>query len=153
MANPRAAIGHGDALHVTKTFKYDNTIVYDKTVAGGSASVGLACTTFGRADDTIGLVGADERVSGRIDIVEADGFCSVTTMGEVELPAGDGATVTVGSKIVGALGAASAEGYIKSVGAPTTLEPTLAQLNASNAARGEILNNDVTTAVWVALRD
>lgn len=152
MANPRAAVGHGDVRTIRKTFKHDGTIVFNALLEKNSAQAGLAVTMTGAADDTVTLVDIDQRVDGKLEIVEGDGFCVVTTFGEVQLPAGASATVTVGTAIVGAQGAAAAKGYIKSVGAPTTLEPTLAQLNALNAARGRITNNDVTTAVWVDLR-
>jgi hypothetical protein len=67
----------------------------------------------------------------------------VQTRGFMTLPGGNGATLTVGGAVVGALGAASAEGYIR-VAAPATLADVAVQ-------RGVIVNNDVTTAVAVEL--
>lgn len=141
MADPRDVLSSTGTLQVLRPFKHDNTIVYNKAVAGGSAQVGLAVTI--NADDTVSLVGDGERVAGKLIAVENGGVCVVQTHGPMTLPGGSGATLTVGGRIVGDLGASSAEGYIRL--ADNTV------LAEAFTARGVIENNDVTTAVKVEL--
>lgn len=129
----------------------DSTITYSASAEGGSDQVGLAVRLLPGSAKTIELVGDGERVLGKLVKVEADGTGTVQTHGGMTLPGGDSATLTVGSKIVGDLGAASAEGYIQSVADPTTLDPTQAQLLALNASRGHIIDPTTTTAVEVYL--
>ncbi len=125
-----------------RTYKIDNsTITYDATKAGGSAQVGLAVTLS--ADDTVALTADGNGVLGKLILVESDGKCNVMTEGTMTLPGGDSATLTLMGKIVGALGAASAKGYIRSAASGTAAELVL--------ARGRIENNDTTTAVVVTL--
>lgn len=118
------------------SYKYDSSIVYDSSVPGGSAQIGRAVTIT--AARTVGLVGDGERVLGRLEIVEPDGFCGVVRGGYVELPAGSGATLTLGSGIVGDLGPSSAKGYI--------------QTGAAVPTRGQIVDATDTTAVIVDLQ-
>lgn len=141
MADPRAAVSHIGIGYFAITYPHDNTIVYDATLAGGSAQVGLAVTL--EASNAVSLVGADEEVEGKLVKVESDGFCVVQTGGNVELAGGDSATLTAGTKIVGALGAASAEGYIKSAAAGTAAHHI--------ASRGTIIDATDPTAVIVRL--
>jgi hypothetical protein len=68
----------------------------------------------------------------------------------MELPGGTAATLTVGKKIVGDL-LVAAEGYIREVADPTTVDPTLAELTELNASRGFIMDPTTTTAVVVYL--
>lgn len=127
---------------VVETFAIDNsTITYSVTETNGSAQVGLAVTFSD--NDTVQLVGDGEAVVGKLLKVEADGFCSVQTGGVVTLPGGDSATLTLGTKIVGDLGAASAEGYIRTVATGTATE--------LGVARGQIQNAATSTAVVVLL--
>lgn len=151
MTSPRKAIGKGDVRVLRKTYKHGNTITYDPLVANGHAGAGWAAMTVS-TDDTMQLADIDNRVNGRLEKVEPDGFCVVSISGELTFKAGASASVTPGKSIVGAQGASSALGYIKEVGAPTTTAATLAQLNALQAARGVIRNNDDLTAVIVDLR-
>jgi hypothetical protein len=123
------------------TYPHDNTIVYDATLAGGAAQVGLAVTL--ESDDLISLVGDGEAVKGRLEKVESDGFCVVQTDGNTELPGGVGATLTAGAKIVGDLGAESAEGYIQAAAAGTAAHHVV--------SRGEIIDSSTATAVMVRL--
>jgi hypothetical protein len=113
--------------------------VYLATEEGGSAQVGLAVTL--ESDKTVSLVGDGENVEGKLIKVEPGGVCVVQVGGVMELPAGDGATVTAGRQIVGDLGAASAEGYIRNVATGTAAE--------LGVARGRILDASDTTAVVV----
>jgi hypothetical protein len=147
IADVRSAVSF-EGLHTRyATLKHSSNIVYDASKAGGSAQVELAVTLS--ADDTVDLVGDSEHVYGKLVKVEPDGFCVVQTGGYCTLPAGDGATVAVGAKIIGDLGAASAEGYIQSL--PAASAGSAAEINQLQAARGRIVNNDATTAVVVDL--
>jgi len=126
------------------TAKYDNsTITYSATTANGSAQVGLAVRL--NADDlVIELVGDGEHVFGKLIKVEADGMCTVQISGGMTLPAGDGvSSLTLGEKIVGDLGADSAEGYIRVVATGTAAE--------LGKARGMVIDDSTLTAVVVYL--
>ncbi len=141
MADPRQVTDRMGIDLVVETFKYDSSIVYDSTKSGGSASAGLAVTINGNGQ--VGLVADAEGIHGKLLSVEDDGFCSVAVNGVVDLPAGNAVTVTAKSRIVGALGPASAKGYIRNV-APATLAEVA-------VARHSILDASVTTAVEVQL--
>ena len=145
MANPRAAVGHLDVKTLRKTYKYDNTIIYDRTKPQNSAQAGRAVTLTGEAVDTVSLVANGERITGRLEIAEADGFCTVTTHGHVDLPGGVGATLTQGLAVVGALGGVGGteEGFVRAAAAITLADVA--------AGRGEIINSAVTTKVVVRL--
>jgi hypothetical protein len=130
-----------------KTYKIDGTeIVYSATAPGGSAQVGLAVALS--ADDTVDLCGDGEPVHGKLIAVEADGFCTVQIRGFCTLPGGTSATLTVGSKIVGDL-LVSAKGYVQTFAASSTV--TAAEVTTAATTKGQIINNDVTTAVVVDL--
>jgi hypothetical protein len=146
MADPRAAAGFEGINAEYATFTFDSTIVYSSSQRGGSASVGLAVTVVGNGQ--VGLAEDGEIVIGKLIRVESD-ICTVQVGGAMTLPAGDGATVTAGVAIVGALGAASAKGYIRNVVTATT--PTAAQVNEVAKARGTILDAATSTAVAVLL--
>lgn len=142
MPNPRKAVEFEGIGLLTATYKIDNvTITYSATAAGGSASVGLAVTLS--ADDTVALTQDGDAVEGKLLSVEADGMCVVAVGGYVPLPGGASATLTRGTAIVGALGAASARGYIRSAASGTAAELI--------KCRGRIVRNGTTTAVVVHL--
>ena len=127
---------------VVESFKIDDdTITYDATKEGGSAAVGKAVTLSG--NDVVALVADGQAVTGKLLHVESDGVAAVVTDGVVELPAGDGATVPRGKKIVGDLGPSSATGYIREVATATAAE--------LGVARGSIRNVADTAAVVVKL--
>lgn len=63
--------------------------------------------------------------------------------GFVTLPAGTAATTTRGFRVVGALGASSAKGYIREVASATAAE--------LNKGRGRIINTADATAVVINL--
>lgn len=142
MSDPRAIVDHiGNDAHY-ETYIIDNsTITYSATAAGGSASVGLAVTLS--TDDTVALTADGNLVLGRLESVSADNFCRIQDGGYMALPGGDSATLTLGEAIVGALGAANAKGYIRAVATGTAAE--------LGHARGQIINNNTTTAVVVKL--
>jgi hypothetical protein len=111
MADPREVTNRIGAGYFAETFPHDATIVYDPLVAGGSAQVGLAATI--ESDNLVTLIGDGEALLGKLVKVEPGGMCVVQTGGVMTLPGGDGATLTAMGKVVGDLGAAAAEGYIR----------------------------------------
>ena len=141
MSDPRAAVSHEGVDYKAATYPHDNTIVFDEDEVGGAAQVGLAVTL--ESDNLISLVGDGEAVKGRLEKVESDGFCVVQTDGNMELPGGVSATLTAGAKIVGDLGAESAEGYIQAAAAGTAAHHVV--------SRGEIIDSSTATAVMVRL--
>lgn len=142
MADPRLTTRYIGNHAEYDTFAIDNsTITYDADSVNGSASVGLAVTLS--AADTVALAVDGNFVLGRLVSVSKDNYATVQTGGYMELPGGNGATLTRGKRIVGALGAASAKGYIREVATATAAE--------LGVARGFIQNASDTTAVVVNL--
>lgn len=142
LTNPRNAVDFTDIAPLRVTYLIDNsTITYSATAAGGSASVGLAVTLS--ADDTVALTADGDAVEGKLVLVESDNKATVEVGGYITLPGGASATLTRGGKIVGALGASSAKGYIRSAASGTAAELV--------KARGRIIRNATTTAVVVHL--
>jgi hypothetical protein len=137
MADPREDVRHVGIGYVAFPYTHDDTIVFDIEEENGSAQVGLAVTL--ESDAVVSLAGDGEEVEGKLVKVEPGGLAVVQVGGVMELPAGNAATVTVGTKIVGALGAASAEGYIKSASTQHTV------------SRGTIIDNDDLENVVVRL--
>jgi hypothetical protein len=125
-----------DANYVT--YKYDSTIVFDATLTGRAAQVGLAVAFKGQG--TVGLTQDGDQIAGRLTLVEDDAFCNVQTEGYCQLPLGASATATAGKKAVGALGASSARGYIRDATTGDELK-----------AEAQIVDSTTTTAVWVKL--
>ena len=141
MADPREAANYDGIGYKALTYVHDDTIVYDVTKAGGSAQVGLAVTL--EASKQVSLVGDNEEVEGLLVKVEPGGFCVVQTQGIAILKGGNSATLTPGSRIVGALNPSSAEGYIKSAAAATAAHHVV--------SRGTIIDATDPTAVRVRL--
>ena len=142
MANPRDTVSFVGIDPVNVTFKIDNsTITYSATAKGGSSQIGLAVTFS--ADDTVALTADGDPVVGKLLFVSADNKCTVQIEGGMTLPGGASATLTRGSAIVGALGASSAKGYIRSAASGTAAELI--------KARGMIFNNADTANVAVFL--
>lgn len=138
----RNQVDYTDIRRDAVTYKIDqSTILFDQTKVGGSAGVGLAVAYS--ADDTVALAADGDHVAGKLEQVFADGFCTVVDAGFVTLPAGAAAATTRGSKIVGALGPATARGYIREVASATAAE--------LNKGRGRIVNVAVAAAVVVEL--
>lgn len=149
MADNRNVVKYKGVRAERETFIIDNsTITFDATKAGGSAVVGRAVTLSGNG--TVALTVDGDTVLGRLVQVFADNKASVQVSGYCELPGGNGATVTAGSKIVGALGAASAKGYIKNCGSAGA-SPSQAEVNAILAARHQIIDAATATKVVVLL--
>lgn len=122
MPTGRLAVGFDDIRYDAYTFWADNsTIVFDVTKVNGSAAVGLA-VTYSATQDTVQLCADGDPIAGKLIKVEPDGACTVQTKGCAFLPAGNAATNTVGLKQVGALGTASAKGYIRNANSATAAE-------------------------------
>jgi hypothetical protein len=127
MANPRKLIDHLGIAPVALTFLSDgSTIAFSRTAAGGSTAVGLAVGLVAGTEDTVELVADAQAVLGRLIVVEADGACVVQVGGVAEFRAGNAVTLLRGGRLVGALGAASARGYVRP---PATATP--AEVNAA----------------------
>jgi len=144
MADPRLTVSWDGLGAEYASFKSDNsTIVYSATTSGGSAGVGLAVTLIAATAQTIELVGDAEGVLGKLIKVEVDNIANVQIAGAMTLPAGDAATLTRQKSIVGALGVAAVEGYIRDVdtAAPAEL----------GVRRGFVIDDAVSTAAWVWL--
>lgn len=142
MADPRNTVAFDGIGYEAQTFIADgSTITYSATATNGSSKVGLAVAFS--THKTIETAGDGEEVLGKLISVESDGKCVVQTGGYMTLPGGNGASLTPGKKIVGALNASSAEGYIREVATGTAAELGL--------ARGMIIDAGTTTAVVVKL--
>lgn len=143
MSDPRATVVLDDVGEFEAyTFLIDNsTITYSSSQVNGSASVGLAVKVS--AAKTVALAGDGDAVIGKLIQVFADNTATVQVGDVLVLPAGNGASLTLGKKIVGALNASSAAGYIREVTTGTAAE--------LGKARGAILDADTTTAVKVLM--
>lgn len=142
MTNPRGAVENLYTDEIYMSAVADGvTITYDATQEGGSSVVGRAVTLSGD-DYTISTVADGEAVLGRLVDVKADGRCTVQKSGFMPLPAGTGASLTRGKKIVGDL-LVAAEGYIREVNTAVAAE--------LGVARGMIIDPSDTTAVVVYL--
>lgn len=141
MSDPRATVVLDDLDEECKiTYLIDNsTITYSSSQVNGSASVGLA-VTFSAAK-TVALAADGESVVGKLMQVYADNTCSVKIGPRLVLPGGNGASLTLGKAIVGALNASSAKGYIREVATGTAAE--------LGRCRGIIEDAGTTTAVVV----
>lgn len=116
MADPRLAVSITGLHAQFLSAKYDDdTIEYSVTADGGSSQCNLGVTLKADAG-VIMLVGDGEFVLGKLEAVESDGICLVQYHGFMTLPAGYGVSaVALGKHIVGDLGPAAAEGYIREV--------------------------------------
>lgn len=144
MADPRNTVSFEGIDAAYETFKIDNsTITYDSTKANGAATTMIGKAVTFSTDDTVALAADGDHIVGKLILVESDNKCNVQTRGGMELPAGNGASLTLGKAVVGALNASSEKGYIREVATGTAAE--------LGKSRGEIRNNDTTTAVVVKL--
>lgn len=134
MADPRKANTNRIGANPVRVLTYQvdgSDIVFEPTVAKGSSKAGLAVMLSG--DGIVRLTADASPVLGKLLHVEPDGFCAVQTEGVVELPGGASATLTANTKIVGALGASSARGYIRSVAAATLADVAAGAHRIENA--------------------
>lgn len=129
----------------TLAVKSAGSITYDRTYEGNSPEFGRACAMSAASE--VNLCADAEAVIGKLLKVEKDPtytyVCTVQVAGFMTLPGGTGATLTRGKKIVGALGAASAKGYIREVATGTAAE--------LGVARGFIVDASDTAAVVVGM--
>ena len=131
---------------VTSSFDADgDTIAYDKNTENRSTAVGKAFKI--NADGKAELVADGDEVIGKVLAVDDDDVMTGAYIcGGLRLPVGDSQTVARGDRIVGALGAESAKGYVKSVPAPPAAVATNAKVNyqdsdvADNTAIDDIFN-------------
>jgi hypothetical protein len=139
MADPRATVSF-EEVGERKTYLIDGvTITFDATKVGGCASVGLAVMLS--AGKTVALTSDGAAIEGKLVKVEVDNMAVVQFEGDMTLPGGLSATLTVGASIVGATSTAGARGYIRSAASGTAAELV--------KAKGEIIDATTTTAVLV----
>lgn len=142
MATGRHDVDFEGVDPVVLSFKIDGvTIVYNEALERGSAGIDLAVNLVSAR--TVQLVSDAQPVLGKLLLVTPDGFCSVQVGGGTSLPAGLAAAVTAGQRIVGALGAAAAKGYIRNQAVATLAEVAV--------ARHTIIDPTTATAVQVLL--
>jgi hypothetical protein len=144
MADPRLAVGWEGINEVNASFIADgSTITFSATAAGGSSQVGSA-VTLAADGGSVSLIGDGEFLLGKLISVEDDDVCNVQINGHMTLPAGDGvASLALGKRLVGDLGAAAAEGFIREVATGTAAE--------MGVARGYTLDDSTLTAVEIML--
>lgn len=143
MADPRKTTAYDGIRFRAETFTADNSTIAWSNVVGGAAATMLNKAVSLSAARTVQLASDGEAIIGKLILVEPDGQCSVQTKGYCELPGGASATLTLGVGIVGALGAASAKGYIR-IAASGTAAETIKE-------KGKIIDATTTTAVVVDL--
>lgn len=125
MPNPRSGVSFEGIDYEGVTAIADGvTITYDATKNGGSAAVGKAVKISASA--TVALTTDASQVAGKLIHVDPDGKCTVQFEGFMGLPGGTAATLTPGSKVVGALNGGN-PGYIRSVAAATLAEVAVAR--------------------------
>jgi hypothetical protein len=142
MADPRLTVAFEGVAPVTATYKIDNsTITFNSAKAGGADATMIGKAVTLSAASTVALAADGDAVIGKLLTVESDNYCTVQTGGYMSLPGGSGASLTLGKKIVGALGVSSVKGYIREVATGTA-----AELGKQN---GAIHDASDTTAVVV----
>ena len=139
MPNPRLVYGREGIGYRAATYAIDGvTITFSADQVNGSSVAGRAVGLVAGTAQTVELVAAGQDVLGRLDNVAADGACTVQIEGQCFLPQGNAVTVVRGDKIIGALGAASARGFI---GPPSA--------DAAGALAGRHRVDDVTTTTAI----
>jgi hypothetical protein len=114
MPDPRNIVGFEGIDEVFVTFLTDNvTILFDATLPGRTAAATLNKAVSLSAGSTVQLTNNTDSVIGKLILVESDLKCSVQVEGCCTLPGGRAATLTLGTHIVGATGAAAARGFIR----------------------------------------
>lgn len=98
---------------VTTTFQGDGTTIkYDVSKPGRSAAVGKAfrINNEGKGE----LVGDGDAIDGKVlEVTDDQKFTGAYMFGGLRLPIGEDQKVVGGDKLVGALGADNAKGYVK----------------------------------------
>lgn len=150
MANPRDVISFQGIREERTTYVADGvTIVYNSAYPQGAPDtmIGKAVTLSGNG--IVALAADGDVVVGKLIHVEHDGKCAVADEGFLGLPAGTGAALTRGQKIVGAL-LVAAKGYIREVAQPGAAYAEAVADEASKG-RGMIVDASVSTNVIVKL--
>ncbi|MEJ7763497.1 MAG: hypothetical protein WKF80_11960 [Thermomicrobiales bacterium] len=138
--DPRKTVQY-DGIHFrTSEGHVDASIVYSKTVAGGSVSVGKAVRLTGNR--IFGLATTGTEVAGRLVLVESDGVCTVQVGGFMELPAA--AAIPFGSRVVGGVVA----GNIRALAAPSATYVASEGTEAA-AAKGQVWDGSVPASIVV----
>lgn len=130
MANPRDDVDFEGIGVRNVTHKHDGSIVYDDKQPGGSLAVGKATKMVGQR--TVGLTTDGSGVAGKIIKVEDDGFLTLQVEGGCTLPGGTGATLTPGSRLVGALNGGN-PGFVRSVNDAVAAEVAVARHEIKDA--------------------
>jgi Tfp pilus assembly protein PilW len=144
MANPRNVLSFDEVGVQYRSFIIDNsTITFDSTKPYGSAQAGAQLAVSFSAAKTVQLASDGEALVGRLEKVEADLKATVAVKGCLAFKGGQSATLTLGTAIVGALGAASAKGFVRSAASGTAAELI--------KCRGQIYDAGDTSNVWVEL--
>jgi hypothetical protein len=142
MADPRLAVGFAGITGPYASYLADGvTITYSATAANGSAAVGQAVSLSGNG--TVQLTADGDKVLGKLLKVESDGVCRVQTKGYMTLPSGAGQALAVAGKIVGAVDAGAARGYIRG--------DNVALLADVAVAKGDVIDVADATAIVVQL--
>lgn len=143
MADPRNQV-RLDGIGAEQVTLYADgvTIVYDATQPGGvaAASLGKAVTISGVKTGALAADG--DAIAGKLIGVEPDGKLVLQYTGFMDFIGGNGATLTHGTAIVGALGPSNAKGYVRSAASGTAAELI--------KCRGMIYDN-TAAQVWVLL--
>jgi len=121
---------------VTSSFIADgDTITYDKNAENRSAAVGKAFKI--NADGQAELVADGDEIVGKVLAVDEDNVITGAYIcGGLRLPLGNSVTVARGNKLVGALGADSAKGFVKAVAAAPEAVDTDAKTDYADADVG-----------------
>lgn len=98
------------------------TILYNAALARGADPTMLDKAVTLSGAGVIALAADGDAVVGKLLQVDSDGFALVQIGRFIKFPGGTSATLTRGAKIVGAVGAASAKGYIRSAASGTAAE-------------------------------
>lgn len=123
MADPRNVVNFESIDANYATFITDAvTIVYDATQIDGAAVATIGQAVSLSAGSTVQLCNDADAVIGKLILVESDAKATVQIEGFQRLPGGLSATLTLGTHIVGALGAASAKGFIRSASGSVAAE-------------------------------
>jgi hypothetical protein len=123
MPDPRNVVNFESIDANYATFSTDGvTIVYDVTQIDGAAVTTIGQAASLSAGSTVQLAADAQAVIGKLILVESDAKATVQIEGFQRLPGGLSATLTLGSHVVGALGAASARGFIRSASGSTAAE-------------------------------
>jgi hypothetical protein len=126
MTNPRDVARFDGIGYKAVTIPHDASIVYDQNQPNGSVSRGLAVRMI--SSTQCGLTVDASPVKGRIERVESDGFAVIQIEGYMRFPGGTGAvwTASQDKPIVGAVGPASAPGYVRPAAVATLAEVAVA---------------------------